>query len=98
MGKRMKRFRFIWRSGSGAKRPFILAIFCFVRSFGVFVFVVAFLTAQAVFVLVQNSSQSSPLSRMKFVISLKAWYVTGCSIGMEQGGMVYLDVGGMGKL
>ena len=24
--------------------------------------------------------------------------MTGCSIGMERGGMVYLDVGGMGKL
>ena len=50
------------------------------------------------FVFVQNSSQSSPLSRMKFVISLKAWYVIGRSSGMEWGGMVYLDVGGMGKL
>ena len=48
--------------------------------------------------LVLNSSQSLPLSRMKFVISRKAWYVTGCLIGMEQGGMVYLDVGGMEKL
>ncbi len=39
--------------------------------------------------------QNSPLSRMKFVISRKAWYVTECLIGMEQGGMVYLDVGGL---
>jgi hypothetical protein len=28
---------------------------------------------------------------MKFVISRKAWYVIGCSIGMEWGGMVYLE-------
>ncbi len=30
----------------------------------------------------QNSSQSSPLSQMKLVISRKAWYVTTCSRGM----------------
>ena len=28
---------------------------------------------------------------MKFVISRMAWYVIGCSIGMEWGGMVYLE-------
>jgi hypothetical protein len=33
----------------------------------------------------------SPLSRMKFVISRKAWYVIGRSSGMEWGGMVYLE-------
>jgi hypothetical protein len=33
----------------------------------------------------------SPLSRMKFVISRKAWYVIGHSSGMEWGGMVYLE-------
>ena len=72
--------------------------FCFVCFFGVLVVIVAFLRARAVFVFVQNSSQSSPLSRMKFVISRKAWYVIGRSSGVERGGMVYLDVGGMGKL
>jgi len=82
----------------GSKTSVHFGFFCFVCSFGVFVFVVAFLTARAVFVLIQNSSQSLPLLRVKFVISRKAWYVTGCLIGMEQGGMVYLDVGGMGKL
>ena len=51
----------------------------------------AFLMAQPVFVFVQNSSQSSPLSRMKFVISRKAWHVIGRSSGMEWGGMVYLE-------
>ena len=76
MGKRTKRLGFIWRSGLGARHLFISAFFCFIRSFDVFVFVAAFLMAQAVFVLVQNSSQSSPLSRMKFEISWKAWYVT----------------------
>jgi hypothetical protein len=33
-------------------------------------------------VLVQNSSQSSPLSQMKLVISQKAWYVTTCWSGI----------------
>jgi hypothetical protein len=32
-----------------------------------------------------------PLSRMKFVISRKAWYVIGRSSGLEWGGMVYLE-------
>jgi hypothetical protein len=32
--------------------------------------------------LLQNSSKSSPLSRMKLVISRKAWYVTTCLRGM----------------
>ncbi len=32
--------------------------------------------------LLQNSSQSPPLSRMKLVISRKAWHVTMCSRGM----------------
>ena len=41
-------------------------------------------------VLTQNSSQSSPLSQMKFVISRKAWYMTTCLSGM-----VCLDVGGL---
>ena len=33
-------------------------------------------------VLVQNSSQLSPLSRIKLVILRKAWYVTTCGRGM----------------
>ena len=36
-------------------------------------------------VLTQNSSQSSPLSWMKLVISRKAWYVTACCRGMVLG-------------
>ena len=71
----------LWRCDFGRKvpRPFISAIFCFVRFFGIFIFMLAFLTTRVVFVLVHNSSQSSPLSRMKFVILWKAWYVTGCA-------------------
>ena len=89
MGKRTKRLGFAWRNSSGARWPFILAVLCFdaLRCDGC-VFV-AFVVERAVFV--QNSSQSLPLSRMKFVILRKAWYVTVCSSGI-----VYLDVGGLG--
>jgi len=62
-GEEDKRFWFIWRSSSGARHPFISAFFCFVRSFDIFVFVAASEMARAVFVLVQNSSQSLPLSQ-----------------------------------
>ncbi len=42
----------------------------------------AFVVVDGQAALLQNSSQSSPLSRMKLVILRKAWYVTTCSRGM----------------
>ena len=88
MGKRTKQLGFAWSNGSGARWPFISVVLCFdaLRCDGC-VFV-AFVVEWAVFV--QNSSQSSPLSQMKFVISRKAWYMTTCLSGM-----VCLDVGGL---
>ena len=45
-------------------------------------------------VLTQNSSQSSPLPRIKLVISQKAWYVTTCGRGMVLGwGEILVVVG-----
>jgi hypothetical protein len=43
---------------------------------------VAFFTVVVGAATLQKFSQSSPLLRMKFVISQKAWYVTACSRGM----------------
>ncbi len=44
----------------------------------------------------QKFSQSSPLSRMKFVISQKAWYVTACSSGMMRMVFVEMEMDGVG--
>jgi len=76
MGKRTKRWGFAWRSGLGARSLLVSAVLCRdggVRGGGLFT---GFRAAR--FVLVQNSFQSLPLSRMKLVISQKAWYVTAC--------------------
>ena len=86
MGKSTKRCEFSCRSGSGARSPSFLEILCFDSfSDGCKVFL-AFLVVWAV--LVQNSSQSSPLMRTKLVISRKA-----CWRGMfwYGGGSVYDD-------
>jgi len=79
MGKRTKRWRFARRSGSGARSPLVSAVLCFDGGLRGEVGVVGFCIARVV--LTQNSSQSSPLSRMKW----KAWYVTACCRGMVLG-------------
>ncbi len=82
MGKSTKRWGFGRSSGSGACRPSISAILwfdalrCDGRGGSVF------LAERVVFA--QNSSQSLPLSRMKLVISRKAWYVTVCVGGIRR--------------
>jgi hypothetical protein len=68
-----------------------LAIFCLegcLDRLGAFL---AYLVDWAV--LVQNSSQSSPLFWMKLVISQKAWYKTACWRGMVwyKGGCIDSD-------
>jgi hypothetical protein len=81
MGKRTKQWGFGRRRVSGACRPLSSAILwadalCCDGGGGS-----VFLAAQVVFA--QNSSQSLPLSQMKLVISLKAWYVTACAGGVR---------------
>ena len=43
----------------------------------------------------QKFSQSLRLSRMKFVISQKAWYVTACSRGMMKAVVLEMDEAGV---
>jgi hypothetical protein len=61
----------------------VSAVLCFDGGLRGEVGVVGFCVARVV--LTQNSSQSSPLSRMKLVISRKAWYVTACCRGVVLG-------------
>jgi hypothetical protein len=82
MGKRTKRWGFGRRRVSGACCSLSSAIFwadalCQDGGGGL-----VFLAAWVVFA--QNLSQLSPLSRMKLVISLKAWYVTACADGVRR--------------
>jgi hypothetical protein len=74
MGKSTKRCGFSWSSGLGAS-PLFSAILCFDGFFDGLEAFFAFFVVWAV--LVQNLSQSSPLLRIKLVISQKAWYDTG---------------------
>ena len=74
MGKSTKRCGFSCSSGSGAS-PSFSAILCFDGFVDGSEVLSAFLVVWAV--LVRNSFQSSPLLRMKLVISLKACYDTG---------------------
>jgi hypothetical protein len=82
MGKMTKQWGFGRRRVSGACHPLSSAILwadasCCDGGGGL-----VFFATWVVFA--QNSSQSSPLSRMKFVISLKAWYVTACAGGVRR--------------
>jgi len=74
MGKSRTRCGFSWSSGSGAS-PSFSAILCCDDFFDGSEAFLAFFMVWAV--LVQNSTQSSPLLWIKLVISQKAWYDMG---------------------
>ena len=55
----------------------------------------AFFTVVVGAATLQKFSQSLPLSRMKFVISQKVWYVTACSRGMMKAAVLEMDEAGV---
>ncbi len=79
-GEEYKAMWILLRSSSGARNLLFLAALCFdncTAGRGAFL---VFIIIRAVFV--QNMSHSSPLLRMKLVISQKAWYMTALWRGM----------------
>ncbi len=94
MGKRAKRWGFIWSSGSGARQPLVSAVLYFDAFCCGGRGLITFLAERVV--LLQNLSKLPPLSRMKLVILQKAWYEMACLSGMVFFGVC--DDGGVAVL